>query len=148
MKLAEFSSPGLIFTGLQVADRDSLLRAVAEHLAEARPIGDADQLYRELVEREELGSTSIGHSVAIPHCKHKLLSRVVLALFKTDQAINFGAEDGESVRLFFVLVSPERQPAAHLHCLAAIAKRVQDAELLDRLMCLDDPAELYRLLEN
>lgn len=148
MNLAELTSPELIFTNLAADDRRSLLRAVSFRLAENHALGDPERLYRDLTEREELASTSIGHGVAIPHCKRKRLSQVLLAIFKTERAIDFGAEDGGLVRLFFVVISPTKQPAAHLHCLAAIAKRVQNGPFLEQMMALENPAELLSLLQD
>lgn len=47
------------------ADRDTVLRTAADLLS-CRQAG-ADELYANLCEREALGSTAIGHGIAIPH---------------------------------------------------------------------------------
>lgn len=140
--------PELIFPQIPGSDAPTLLRAFADRLAGEIPGTRADALYRRLLEREQLGSTGIGSGVAIPHCKLEGLARPVLAVGVTRQGIDFGAVDGEPVRLFFVLVSPQEAPAEHLQVLAGISKWVKADRHVDRILKSSDPETVYDLLRN
>ena len=147
MQLAALTRPGLIFPDLDAPDRATLLRALANRLFEQGAVADSSTLFAKLWEREELGSTAIGGGVAIPHCKVDRLDEVVMAVAVASRGIDFGALDGETVRLFFCIVSPSKRPAAHLQCLAAISRWVKaDPRNVERLMALDDPQAIYTLL--
>ncbi|RMH18370.1 MAG: PTS sugar transporter subunit IIA [Acidobacteria bacterium] len=146
MRLDELTDPQLIVPRLAATDRHSVLRALAELMAEHGPIDDAEALYDKLEQRESLGSTAIGHGVAVPHCKMSRLARIALAVGITERGVDFGAVDGEPVRLFFLVVSPERQPAAHLKCLAAISRWVMAGDHVERILALQQPHEIHRLL--
>lgn len=145
MQLATLISSELIFPQLESPDRSSLLRSLARRISEHRTVGDPEVLYRKLQEREDLGSTAIGDGVAIPHCKMDNLPGVLLAIARSPGGINFGARDQKPVQLFFCVVSPNSEPAAHLQCLAAISSWLQVKENSARLLELDDAEAIQQL---
>jgi PTS system nitrogen regulatory IIA component len=125
-----------------------VLREIAGRLATAGVVGDAEALLQRLWEREQLGSTAIGRGIAIPHCKLDGLEHVALAVGLAPGGVDFGAADGQPVRLFFVVVSPSRSPAEHLQSLAAISRWVKADGRVERLLGLRDPGEVLDLLRE
>jgi nitrogen PTS system EIIA component len=148
MRLDSLTQPELIFPDLDATDRDTVLRSLADHVAGHEDRVDADDLFDKLVEREQLGSTGVGSGVAIPHCKLKGLSEVVMAVGISREGIDFGAIDTRPVRLFFVVVSPTDAPAAHLQVLAAISRWLKKDSHVNRLLALHDRQQIYDLLEE
>ncbi|MEM7582000.1 MAG: PTS sugar transporter subunit IIA [Acidobacteriota bacterium] len=148
MRLEALTDPQLVFADLPCFDRSSLLRSFAERIVEAGRLDDTEALYSKLWEREQLGSTAIGDGVAVPHCKVADLSQVIVAIGLLRNGIEFGAVDHQPVRLFFVVVSPEDQPAAHLQCLAAISKWIKAERHIERIMKLEDSASILDLIRE
>ncbi len=148
MHLKTLTHPGLVFSDLACFDRPTLLRALADRLVHAGHFSDTDELYNRLWEREQLGSTGIGAGVAVPHCKMSGTSQVVVAVALLRKGVEFGAVDDKPVRLVFLVVSPEDQPAAHLHCLAAISKWIKADNHVERILEADDPSSIYGLLSE
>lgn len=148
MELEGLTRPELIFPGLAGTDQASALWAFSLSLAEAGAIRDPQHVYEKLLEREELGSTGIGSGVAIPHCKVEHLDEVLVAIGVTREAIEFGATDGLPVRLFFVVLSPEKAPAAHLKSLAAISRWVQSDSHVERILERPDRSAILDLLRE
>jgi PTS system nitrogen regulatory IIA component len=148
MRLDSLTEPDLIFPDLDDPDRDAVLRTLASRVAAHEGIDDVDGLYERLLEREQLGSTGVGAGVAIPHCKLKGLSEVVLAVGMSRKGIDFGAIDTEPVRLFFVVVSPTDAPAAHLQVLASISRWLRKDSHVSRLLALQDRQKIFDLLEE
>ena len=148
MPLTELTRPDLIFPDLPGSDARAILRALADRIHATGSVPDADDLYDRLFEREQLGSTALGAGVAVPHCKLGSVERVVLAVGMTRQEVDFAAADGEPVRLFFLIVSPEDDPAAHLRALAAVSKWVKTHQKAGTLVDLDDRLEIYALLQT
>jgi PTS system nitrogen regulatory IIA component len=138
----------LIFPGLTASDADGVLRELAERMARTRVVRDAGTLFERLREREQLGSTAIGHGIAIPHCKLDGLERVAVAVGLAPGGVDFHAADGQPVRLFFVVVSPSRSPAEHLQSLAAISRWIKGEGRVERLLALREPAEILELLRE
>ncbi len=146
MDLDSLIDPALVFSDLGSSDRPALLRELAERVVDAGRLSDAEELYRRLWEREQLGSTGIGAGVALPHCKMSRIDRVVVAVALLREGIEFSAVDGQPVRLVFLVVSPEDQPAAHLHCLAAISKWIKADRHVERVLEIRDSSSIRELL--
>lgn len=146
MELSNLTRAELIFPELPGNDRASALRAISERMAELGIVPDARILEAKLLERELLCSTGVGDGVAIPHCKIKKLEQVVVAVGILAQPIEFGATDGQPVRLLFLVLSPEKNPAAHLQSLAAISKWIQAEARVARILEQPSPEAVLALL--
>lgn len=146
MDLADLTSPALIDTALEGSDRNSVLRSLAVLVAKTGGVGEIEVLVERLKQREDIGSTGIGHGIAVPHCKVAKLEQVVMAIGVVQKAVAFDAIDGQPVRLFFAVVSPQERPAAHLQCLAAISRWAKDRERVADLLAAPTSEVLYALL--
>jgi len=147
MHLSELTAPELIFPDLAGGDGESILRELTAKLAALGRVRKPERLLAALCEREAIGSTALGKGVAIPHCRVAGLSKLLVAVGLSRQGVDFAAEDGAPVRAFFVVISPQREAAEHLHCLAAISKWVKNG-CMERLFELDDAQEIYSLIDD
>ncbi len=148
MGLGALTRPDLIFPDLPATDSQGVLRALAGRVAAQGLIRNGDELFRQLWEREQLGSTGIGQGVAIPHCKLKGLARGVVAVGLAPGGVDFGAADGQPVKVFFLVVSPADSPAEHLQILAAISRWIRADRHAGELLALRDPGAVYDLLRD
>jgi PTS system nitrogen regulatory IIA component len=148
MQLSSLTRLDLIFDDLPGADGPTVLRSMAERMAERGVVTDADVLYRRLIEREKLGSTALGSGVAVPHCKIDDLAGVVIAIGLCRKGSEFAAEDDEPVYLLFLVISPSGAPAAHLQSLAAISKWVKADDHVARILELEEPQEIFDMLSE
>jgi mannitol/fructose-specific phosphotransferase system IIA component (Ntr-type) len=114
-----------IFPDLAGGTVDEILAEMAAGLARAGVVKDGEDVARRLVERERMGSTGLGDGLAIPHCKLKELSQVVLAVGVSCRGIDFLASDGVPVTLVFLVLSPADAPALHLQALARISRVIR-----------------------
>lgn len=146
MQLDSLTRPDLIFPDLPGTNVHSVLQALSRLMQEQGSVEDADELYRRLLEREELGSTGIGSGVAIPHCKVDGLDKVILAIGLSSKGVDFDAADRAQVRLFFLIMSPTKQPTAHLHALSAVSKWVKADQHVERILELGDRDAIYDLI--
>ena len=151
MRLASLTRPELIFPDLPSApagNRDSVLRALAGRIAGLGLVRDADGLFQKLWEREQLGSTGIGSGIAIPHSKLPGLDQGVVAIGMVPGGVDFGAADGQPVKLLFLVLSPSASPAEHLQVLATISRWIRAAGNAERILELREPAAVVQLLEQ
>lgn len=101
-----------------------------------------------LFARERLGSTSLGHGVAVPHGRVKGLKSPMAALFRLAKPIVFDAPDEQPVGLLIFLLVPEAATQKHLEILAEIAEMLSDQDLRTRLMNTHDAADLHALVQT
>ena len=101
-----------------------------------------------LIARERLGSTGLGHGVAIPHARIKGLKTPLAAVLRLRVPIAFDAPDQEPVGLFVFLLVPEAATQQHLEILAEIAAMLSDRALRDRLASAPDAAALHAAIAH
>ncbi len=101
-----------------------------------------------LFARERLGSTGLGHGVAIPHGRIKGLKNPLGAVLRLRQPIAFDAPDDEPVSLLIFLLVPEAATQRHLEILSEIAEMLSDRSLRETLKTVPDSAALHRLLSG
>lgn len=101
-----------------------------------------------LFSRERLGSTGLGHGVAIPHGRIKGLKSPMAAVFQLAHPIPFEAPDELPVGLMIFLLVPEAATQKHLEILGEIAEMLSDADLREKLAGSDNAAALHRLIAD
>ena len=101
-----------------------------------------------LFARERLGSTGLGHGVAIPHGRIKGLKQPLAAVFQLAEPIGFDAPDEQPVRLMFFLLVPEAATQKHLEILSDIAELLSDAALREQMKSSAAAADLHALIHN
>lgn len=107
---------------------------------------DASIVTDRLQDRETLGSTGFGGSVAIPHARIKELDHCVGLFIRLEQPIGFDAHDGQDVDLIFGLLSPEQGSADHLKALAEVSRFLRDESTVAKLRGASSEDALYALL--
>ena len=145
MQLASLTRIRLVFPDLTGHDRDSVLRFFADRIGEVHGV-DAEQVYRGLQEREQLGSTGIGGGVAIPHCRIDGIDGAVLAVGVAPEGIDVLATDGQPARLFFVIVSPKADPRQNLRFLQAVSRWVREPGNVAEILAHPTREEILELL--
>ena len=99
-----------------------------------------------LFARERLGSTGLGHGVAIPHGRIKGLKHPLAAVFQLANPIGFDAPDEQPVTLLIFLLVPEAATQKHLEILSEIAELFSDGAMRERMKTCSDAAALHQLI--
>ena len=99
-----------------------------------------------LFARERLGSTGLGHGVAIPHGRIKGLKAPMAAVFQLAQPIGFDAPDEQAVVLLIFLLVPEAATQKHLEILSEIAELLSDAALREQIKATAHAPALHALI--
>jgi nitrogen PTS system EIIA component len=127
-KKRAFEEAGLLFEALH-----GLSRALV-----------ADSLFA----RERLGSTGLGHGVAIPHGRIKGLKSPMAAVFQLAKPIGFDAPDEQPVGLLIFLLVPEASTQKHLEILSEIAELLSDASLREKIKTTQDASALHSIVAH
>ena len=120
-------------------------RALLTELANSLSAMDPDQVLEVVMAREHLGSTGIGHGVAIPHGRMSDLTNPVIALARHKDGIDFDAIDGAPVHIVILLLVPDSEDRTHLDLLARLARLLQQGSFRDAIMHADSPKAISEL---
>jgi PTS system nitrogen regulatory IIA component len=135
--IGELLSPDDIVLDVDVSTKAELLKKVARMLAGRHGLSEA-QVLESLIGREQLGSTALGHGVAIPHARMAQCNAATGVFLRTRIAVPFDAPDGKPVSMFLGLVVPKQATQRHLQLLATAAGIFSDANLRGKLRTAAD----------
>ena len=146
MNLSKLLSTDSVVCDADVHSKKRALEYLAELLAKESSKADAFEIFQHLTEREKLGSTSLGHGVAIPHARTSDSDRAIGAFIKLEHGIDFDSPDNQPTDLLFALMVPEHYTDEHLEILSELASRFSDEGLCHSLRTSSDSEELYKRL--
>jgi PTS system nitrogen regulatory IIA component len=135
---------GGIFYRVDGTDKESVLRSVVDLMRLPDQV-DREFLLQILLERESLGSTAIGEGIAIPHVRNPIVlhvARPAVTLCFLENPIDFGALDGQPVKILFALISPSIR--SHLHILSRLTFALRDPVFKQGLLQQDSREVIFR----
>ncbi len=141
MDLCDLLASDGIIASLKATSKKHALQELAT-IAAARTGLDQREIFNTLLQRERLGSTGLGHGIAVPHVKLAGMRNILCLFARLDEAIDYESHDGEPVDLLFLLLAPDHASGDHLKALASISRVVREPSVLDALRNATDGAAL------
>ena len=145
MDLGDLISPDGVIPSLKAKSKKQVLQELSSKAAAHTGLSERD-IFDTLLQRERLGSTGVGHGVAIPHGKLAALDDITGLFVRLDEPIDFDAVDDQPVDLVFLLLAPESAGADHLKALARISRLLREPEAVKKLRSSKGSAALYSVL--
>lgn len=162
MNLDTLIDSNAVITSTEIKSKKRALELLAEKLAENASNANkspspedppsesayALEIFQLLIDREKLGSTSMGHGVALPHTRTSLTDHAIGAFLKLDKGIDFDSPDNQKTDLIFALMVPEHYTDEHLKILAYLATLFSDKAFCESIRNTSTNIELYSHLIN
>ncbi len=162
MNLDTLINSNAVIISSDIKSKKRALELLAEKLAETAANTDrspspedppsesayALEIFQLLVEREKLGSTSMGHGVALPHTRTRLTDHAIGAFLKLNNGIDFDSPDKQKTDLIFALMVPEHYTDEHLKILAYLATLFSDEDFCKEMRNTANNKEIYNHLIN
>jgi len=123
-------------------------RALLTEVVGLLPALDPDPVLELIMARERLGSTGIGHGVAIPHSRMPDLTHPVIALARHVDGVDFDAIDNRLVHIVVLLLVPDGGSSKHLELLAQLARRLQKTSFRQAIMSAEDEESIVQLFSQ
>jgi mannitol/fructose-specific phosphotransferase system IIA component (Ntr-type) len=147
MELREFFAEEAVKLELEGSTKDEILKELIGLLKLEEK--SESMLFKMLKRRENLGSTGIGRSIAIPHCRSLVVNKLRVAFGRKSEGLDFKAIDEKPVKFYFLIVAPPLEVSnQYLPVLGKIAQFSKEPDVPDRLLLLKTPAEFMALLEE
>ncbi len=148
LQLIDLLTPERIALGQHVSSRKRLLELLAVQMDEKKTPVSEREIFDCLCRRERLGSTALGHGVAIPHGRSSAAPNPIGTFVRLAEPIDLGAPDGQPVDLIFGMIVPEHFIDQHLMLLARLAELFSDQAVIEQLRRIDNPIEFYQRLSE
>ncbi|MDX8413295.1 MAG: PTS sugar transporter subunit IIA [Mariprofundales bacterium] len=98
---------------------------------------DPNQVMDLVMAREKLGSTGIGHGIALPHGRMPGLTQPVITLLRHQAGVDFDAIDDQAVHIVVLLLVPDEDDKGHLDLLAQLARKLQVESFRQQILTAD-----------
>ena len=127
------------------ANKKQVLQELAKRAATVTGLKDRF-IFDALLQRERLGTTGVGHGIAIPHGKLEGIDKLFGLFARLEKPVDFDAIDEQPVDLLFLLLAPEIAGADHLKALARVSRLLRNRTICDKIRGSNDGDALYALI--
>lgn len=146
MRISEILSPDRIRCNVETTSKKGALEEMSRLMASSEPSLTYTEIFDCLNARERLGSTGLGHGVAIPHGRFQHINGPTAAFMRLETGVDYDAIDQQPVDLLFGLLVPSDATDEHLQILSSLAEMCCRDDLLRRLRMGSSPERIYEIL--
>ncbi len=133
---------------LKSEKKEDALREIAAKLAQGNEPFDQEKFIKDVLERENLGSTGIGNSVAIPHARTEAVKGFVIGFGRSKPGIEFDSLDGKKVNLIFLMGADPAELNLYLRILAELSKLLMNAAFRQVLISAENPQKVIETVKK
>ena len=132
----------------EIKTKDSVLNEISQ-LAVKSPVlkgYEVNEIYNLLKTREDIGSTGIGHGIAIPHCSIEGLKEFTVGLIISESGLDFDSVDNSPANLIFFIIGPKERRNEHIQILSSISKIGKFADTINTLKKETSVDKIFKIL--
>ena len=148
ISLAEILTPERVRCDVEASSKKKTLEMLSELMSGSEVAPDSRAVADRLMAREKLGSTALGHGVAIPHGRCPDVTAAVASFIKLREGVDFDAPDGQHVDLVVGLLVPEECTDGHLQLLAQLAELFSRPDIREKLRSPVSPGDVVDILSS
>lgn len=144
MNLSDIMTPELSICQCDDHTKTQVLKHISQLISDADDRIKYQEVLDALLQRERLGSTALGHGVAIPHARISNLTNSLCVTLTLKEAVFFDDDKTQAVDLVFGLLVPENADDTHLQALSTLAEQVKNKAYREKLRAAATHFELYK----
>lgn len=149
MHINDLLKPESIALGVSApASKEAAIRLLADYMEKGGNLSNKEQYVRDVLAREESGTTGLGDGIATPHAKSDGVKAAGLAAMTVPAGMDFAAMDGNPSRLFFMIAAPNGANDEHLAILSKLATMIMDPDFKEALIAAKTVEEFRRLIDD
>ena len=149
MHINDLLKPESIALGVSApASKEAAIRLLADYMEKGGNLSDKEQYVKDVLIREESGTTGLGDGIATPHAKSDGVKAAGLAAMTIPDGMDFAAMDGNPSRLFFMIAAPNGANDEHLAILSKLATMIMDPDFKEALIAAKSVEEFRRLIDD
>ena len=129
-------------------EKQGAIIELSDLLADCGKISDKESFTKDVLEREDLGSTGIGNNVGIPHARTSSVKGFVIAFGRSDAGIEFKALDAQPVKLVFLMGTDPSELNLYLRILAELSKLLMNVSFRQELLIASDAQAVIDVIKK
>lgn len=135
-----------VLPALKATTKVEVLREMTDALLSGKNKGLRGPVLEQVVSRESLESTALGHGIALPHARVSGLDDLLCAMAVSKKGVDFRAVDQGKVHLVFLMLYPPNKQSLYLNFVAGVVRALHDSDRAEALVDAGDPASMLDIL--
>ena len=148
MDLTQLIQFDLIQFGFSATDKKEALNKLTDMLVEKGIIGNKDEFFKALLERESLSTTGVGDGIAIPHAKASCFEKAMIIYAKSDSGVEWESFDAQPAKHIFMICAPANGADEHLKALATLSTALMNPDVKGKLDNAATKEEVKTIFED
>lgn len=148
MKISAFLQKESCVLDLQSSTKEEAIIEIINQLVRAGKVLDKHRLVNDIMVREKLGSTGIGHKIAIPHSPTEGVEGFVIGFGRCAAGIDFNSIDADKVNLIFLMATNPAELNIYLKLLAKLSKLLNEESFRDELIAARSTDEIINIFQK
>lgn len=148
MNPSELMKENLVKMNLNTDNKITTIEKLVEMLAKEGILNDKNKFKEDILKREELTTTAVGHGVAIPHAKSSSVNEAKVAVGILPDGIKYDAPDNKEVNLIFMIAVNEGDNDVHLKALSNLSKMLINADFRQQLLNADNSKKVINTVKQ
>ena len=129
----------IMIMDLKATTKSEVIDEMVHNYYEHGIIDDEDLYKKDIIKREEEGSTGMGDGIAIPHAHDAAVKKPAVQFARSVAGVDYDSMDGQPAYLFFMIAAPEGGDNTHLQALAALSQVLMNPDVVTALKAADTP---------
>jgi mannitol/fructose-specific phosphotransferase system IIA component (Ntr-type) len=148
IRFSSLFTPAHIICQTELTERNPLLMEMLHKLAMVRGIGNVEEAYKELIERENQTPTVVGPGIAMPHARLTAIDKIIVGIATSKKGIQYTGGTGMPVKLIILTLAPKAAPGAYLQAMSSLAKICQEPNTADIVAELATPEKVWDFFDK
>ncbi len=148
MELTKHLPKRAVLPALKATTKVEVLREMSEALLSGKNKSLRGPVLEQVVSRESLESTALGHGIALPHARVTGLDDLVCAMAVSKKGIDFRAVDDRRVHLIFLMIYPATRQSAYLNFVAGVIRALHESDRVEQIIEAGDAASMLEILNT
>lgn len=147
MNLEKFFSKDQVIK-VKAQEKQLIFKEMTDKLQELGKIENKERFYAQIVHRESLENTGIGHGLAIPHTRTESVSEFITILGILENPVDYQSIDDKPVEYVLLSIFPAEMSTKYLYLIGMIARIFSNPDKKKNIDSNKTPAKLYGVLQK
>ena len=149
MKLLELLEKNVINLDCSCQKKEAVLREFISLVAKKTgQILDAEKLFEQVIQKDNIESSGVGHEIAIIHARGNLVKGLIVTMAICKDGLDFNAKDKKRARILFFVAASEENNREYLTMLATISRMFRNSELIEEVLEAKNEREILEIIRN
>ena len=148
IQFSKLFKPTHILCGAQATTRDELFMELLRKLAYETGVGNVNDAYQGILDRENDIPSIIGPHIAVPHARLDAIDEIVVGIATCENGIQYVEHNDNLIRLFIMILAPKAKPGIYLQAISSLAKVCQDPTTANVVADMKKPKEVWKFFDR